>query len=107
MRLAPGNFHALNNLAWLLATCPLETIRNGPEAVALARRACELTGFREPIPLNTLAAALAETGQFTEAVQMCARAVEAAYARQDVALAESFRAAARSYEEGRPYRLPP
>ncbi|MGB9624390.1 MAG: tetratricopeptide repeat protein, partial [Phycisphaerae bacterium] len=96
VRLTPGNFRALNNLAWLLATCPVETIRNGPEAVALARRACELTGFREPILLNTLAAALAETGQFTEAVQTCARAVEAAYARQDFALAESFRAAARS-----------
>ncbi len=107
VRLAPGNFRALNNLAWLLATCPVEMIRNGPEAVALARRACELTGFREPMPLNTLAAALAETGRFAEAVQTCARAVEAAYARQDVALAESFRAAARSYEAGRPYRLPP
>jgi len=107
VRLAPGNFRALNNLAWLLATCPVEMIRNGPEAVALARRACELTGFREPVPLNTLAAALAETGRFAEAAQTCARAVEAAYARQNLALAESFHAAARCYEEGRPYRLPP
>jgi uncharacterized protein HemY len=33
---------AANNLAWLLATCPQEDLRDAPQAVALAQRAVRL-----------------------------------------------------------------
>ena len=36
----------LNNLAWLLATCPDASLRNGPQAVRHAENACELTHYQ-------------------------------------------------------------
>jgi hypothetical protein len=58
----------LNNLAWQLATSPDPNIREGGEAVSLAERACELTGYREMVMVGTLAAAYAEAGRFDEAI---------------------------------------
>jgi 4-amino-4-deoxy-L-arabinose transferase-like glycosyltransferase len=60
---------ALNALAWLLATARPEW-RNGKEAVQLATRAVELTDSREPLFMGTLAAAYAEAGDFSSAVEM-------------------------------------
>ena len=58
---------ALNALAWIAATDPHPEFRNGAQAVALASRACELTGRKQPAMLLTLAAAYAETGRFDDA----------------------------------------
>ena len=58
--LKPDLPQPLNNLAWLLATCSDDTVRNGPEAVSCAERACRLTAFRETAMVGTLAAAYAE-----------------------------------------------
>ncbi len=59
--------------AWLLATCPNASLRNGARAVELAIKACEITDW-EPWPLTALAAAYAETGQFGKAVASQERA---------------------------------
>ena len=59
---------ALNNLAWILATHPDASLRNGALAIQYARRACELTNFRTTMLVGTLGAAYAEAGQFTEAI---------------------------------------
>jgi tetratricopeptide (TPR) repeat protein len=59
---------ALNNLAWLLATCSDEGVRNGREAIRHAERACHFTGFKQTNMVGTLAAAYAEAGLFPEAV---------------------------------------
>ncbi|MCI0642050.1 MAG: tetratricopeptide repeat protein [Gemmataceae bacterium] len=74
---------ALNSKAWLLATCPDDKIRNGAEAVALAKKACELTNNKIIVYLGTLAAAHAEAGQFEEAVRLQERALENAEYRRD------------------------
>jgi Tfp pilus assembly protein PilF len=76
----PENTSALNNLAWLKATCSDPAIRNGAEAVRLAERACQLTGYSKPIFIGTLAAAQAETGDFTAAIATAERAVAVATA---------------------------
>lgn len=61
--------------AWTLATCPDPRVRNGRDAVASATRACELTRWKSPRPLATLAAAFAEAGQYGNAVQMQQKAL--------------------------------
>src|SRR5208282_6040399 len=71
---------ALNNLAWILASDPDPQNRNGEEAVKLATRACELTQYRMPLDLGTLAAADAEAGLFDEAVANAQKAHDLALA---------------------------
>lgn len=65
---APDSPRMLDELAWLLATYPDSNARDGAEAVRLAERACALTERRIPALLSTLAAAYAETGDFSRAV---------------------------------------
>ena len=62
-------FTAYNNLAWMLATAAEAKLRDGKKAVEFATRACELSKWKEPYCLGTLAAALAETGKFDEAIK--------------------------------------
>ncbi len=86
---------ALNNLAWLRATCPDPALRNGFEAVRLATEACALTNWENPGFVNTLAAAYAEAGRYEEAVAMNEKAVGIAPATEQSSLAlytETFRA---------------
>jgi tetratricopeptide (TPR) repeat protein len=68
LNIAPDDSVGLNNLAWILATSSDSSMRNGPRAVALAVKAVEVSGGRDPNFVRTLAAARAEAGQFTEAV---------------------------------------
>ena len=60
---------ALGNLAWLLATAPDSGIRNGFLAIKHAKRACELTDWKDPVQLKNLAAAHAECHEFDRAIR--------------------------------------
>ena len=70
----PDQPEILNELAWLLATCPDAAVRQGAEAVSLAERACDLTQRERPVVLLTLAAAQAEAGKFDAATASVALA---------------------------------
>ena len=48
LRLQPKLATAHNNLAWLLAACPVDALRNGQEAVEHATWACNATGWSQP-----------------------------------------------------------
>jgi tetratricopeptide (TPR) repeat protein len=76
LRFAPSSARAHRERAWLLATCPEDKIRNGEQAVASAFRACELTEWKEPHCLMTLAAACSEARDFDGAVKWQEKAVE-------------------------------
>lgn len=65
---------ASNMLAWILATAPDAELRDGPEALAMAQEL--VRGTPTPTYLDTLAAALAETGAYAEAVNTQQRALE-------------------------------
>jgi len=67
-------------LAWLLATCPDEEIRNGYTALQLAGQAFVVDHGRSFRTLEVLAAASAANGQFDQAVDVANRAIEAAHA---------------------------
>jgi len=101
-RLDPAFVLAWNNRAWLLATAPDAEYRNGPLAVQCATKACELTGYQAADMLDTLAAALAEAGQFKQAVTRARQALEKADAGQQA----SQSARLKLYESGKPYHQP-
>jgi tetratricopeptide (TPR) repeat protein len=69
VRLDPLNDSALNNLAYIWATCPDARFRDGRRAVESATRACELSQEEVPTFLATLAAAHGEAGDFDKAVR--------------------------------------
>ena len=91
---------AWNNQAWILATAADAKFRNGKRAVECATKACELTGYEKADILDTLAAALAEAGQFEQAVERAELALEKAEPKQKPAI----EARLKIFEAGKPYR---
>ena len=67
--LNPKDAMVLNNLAWLLATCPDAHARDGKKAVQYALQACEMTHYQEAADVDTLAAAYAEIGDYDNAIK--------------------------------------
>src|SRR5262249_2479543 len=67
IRLDPTPAGPHSSLAGLVAA-GRDGLRDGKQAVEHAPRACELTGWKEPACIATLAAAHAEAGDFDKAV---------------------------------------
>jgi tetratricopeptide (TPR) repeat protein len=67
------------SLAWILATCPDAGIRNGRRALMIAGELCDPVTCQTAEPLNALAAAYAELGEFEKAEVLQERAVALSY----------------------------
>jgi tetratricopeptide (TPR) repeat protein len=100
----PRDARLSNNLAWALATCPEASVRDGPRAVAAAEQANRLSGGRNPIILNTLAAAYAEAGNFSNAVATVEQAIQLATDQGAGAQVETLRARLALYKSRSPFR---
>jgi serine/threonine-protein kinase len=88
--------------AWLLATYPDPAIRDGMQAVGLARKAIELLRDAGGEAWEALAAALAETGDFAGAVEWQKKALtDAGYVKET---GEAVRKRLELYEARKPYR---
>jgi ribosome-binding protein aMBF1 (putative translation factor) len=94
-----------NEMAWLMATVPDAKLRNAPQAIQIGERLAELTGRRQPKPLDTLAAAYAEAGRYKEAVATAREAAALAEAQGQTNLASKIKARVALYANQRSYRI--
>ena len=106
LRLNRQNADAYHLLAWIQSTCPDEKFRDGKEAVENASRARQLDGGKHWNPINTLAAAYAESGDFEQASQWQQKAVD--LVESDRSVKEKDKEAVRGrlelYKAKKPYR---
>jgi protein O-mannosyl-transferase len=106
LQIAPSNANFQNNLAWVLATCPDGSLRNGSKAVELARRANEFVGGENPGFLDTLAASYAEAGRFSEAVETAQHALRVAESQNNTVLTAALQSEIKRYQVGIALRIP-
>jgi tetratricopeptide (TPR) repeat protein len=106
LKVKPDQPEALNNLAWLQATCSDGTVRDGAEAVRLAEHACRLSGYKQARELFTLAAAYAEAGRFPEAVEAAQKSIETARSGGNAQLAAVGGQLLTLFRAGKPYHEP-
>lgn len=99
----PNDPIPMNTLAWILATAPEETTRDGEEAVRLASEADRMAPGTPGI-LDTLAAAYAEVGHFQQAVATGERALATAEARHQTKLSAGILERLTLYRSDQPYR---
>src|SRR5882724_187314 len=102
LEIAPRSVPALNNLAWILATYSDPAFRDGTKALELAQEANEFSGRSNPVVLRTLAAAHANVGQFSTAVEVGQLALSLTDRQSQ--LAKALRREIAGYEAGEPYR---
>src|SRR2546423_540705 len=103
----PDSTVALDELAWVFATHPIEELRDGYEAVRLAEHACTLTKRANPLLLATLASAYAETGNFSQAINITKQSISKAQSsnnRDAIALDEKL---LDSFQANKPIRQDP
>lgn len=96
----PKDSGALNNLAWVLATSPVDAVRNGERAIEIGKRACDATDYKAAHIVSTLAAGYAETGDFAKAIEWSTKSVDLGQG----AIKEQLREELESYKEGKPWR---
>jgi len=106
LAIQPDNGNAMSNLAWVFATSPDESLRDGAKAVQLAEQAMRISGGRIPIIFRTLAAAYAENGRFSEAIQTAQRGIELANSRGNSGLATELQSNIVLYQARQPLRDP-
>jgi len=103
LELQPADIGTENSLAWLLATAPQSSLRNGSAAVELATRASESTGGNDPRILRTLAAAYAQAGLYSNAAQTGRKALQLARAQGQSNLVNTLQQEINLYEAGHPF----
>jgi tetratricopeptide (TPR) repeat protein len=103
LRLKPDWVEPMNNLAWFLAASKETTVHNPDKAIRLAQRACELTNYKEPGLLDTLAVAYAATGDFSKAIETAEKALELCQSSEQNTLKEKIENRLVLYKAGKPY----
>lgn len=96
----PEDMEIANNLAWLLATTDDPNYRNGKDAVHWAEQVSKASHHQKPEYLDTLAAAYAQAGRFSEAVHWQTRAIELIAAP----LKPDYQSRLDIYQRRKPYR---
>ena len=100
----PHDAKACSDLAWLLATASDRSLRDGAKALGLAHQAGQLISGEDPVILQTLAAADADTGNYKDAIATARRALELTVKQKNDSLAGTLQTEIKLYEAGIPER---
>jgi tetratricopeptide (TPR) repeat protein len=103
LQLEPDWFEPMNDLAWYLAASKERTVRNPDKAVRLAQWACELTNYKKPELLDTLAVSYAATGDFGKAIEMAEKALELCQSSEQETLKAKIENRLVLFKAGKPY----
>jgi tetratricopeptide (TPR) repeat protein len=107
LEIDPGHMNAEVNLSWVLATAPEASIRDGARAVQLAEDVAHRAGHPNATVLRTLAAAYAETGRFSDAIETAQQAIAIAKATGNDGLAADLERNIAAYRLNQPIRSGP
>lgn len=103
----PDRPEVLTSLAAMLASYPDPAVRNPTEAVTLAERACELTGYSRADMMDVLASAYAAAGRRSDAIKTATRAMELASAAGNTARAAALEQRIGAWSAGESASPPP
>jgi TPR repeat protein len=98
---AQGELIALKQAAWLQATSPNPSVRNGTNAVECAQKVVAAAKVKDAGILDTLAAAYAEAGQFEKAISTEKQAISLASREGEQ---REYETRLKLYQEKKPYR---
>ena len=102
-RLGTLDAGVLRQMAWAEATSADASIRNGPDAIALAVKVIERSGT-DAEAWDALAAAYAEAGRFADALPAARRAREFAQRENRADLLKAIEGRLRLYQQNKPFR---
>lgn len=110
LEIKSDNMNAQASLAWVLATSPDASLRDGPKAIELAKTVLERAGHANDanliIVLRTLAAGYAESGRFSKAIETAQQALQLAMGQDDFALTKDLQSNIVNYRRNIPLRDP-
>ena len=106
LEIRPDDMNAQAYLAWVLATSPDPSLRDGAKAVELAKKVLEQAGHADVVVLRTLAAGYAASGRFSEAIETAQQALQLAIAQDNSALIWDLQLNITNYQRNRPLRDP-
>ncbi len=98
LKITPNRPELMDKLAWIFATSKDSSFRDGKKALELSKRACELTGYKHPLMMETLAASYAEAGRLKEALETALKALHIAKERGMHKLVSEIEEKVRQYE---------
>ncbi len=102
LNLDPNQPHTLNTMARIFATTSEKNLRDPKKAIELAKRACELTNFKQAVTLYTLSIACASAGQFPQAIENAQKALSLANRAKQNTLAMTIQKHLKSLEAVKP-----
>jgi len=103
VEIEPNRTATLRSLAWTLATCPDEKVRDTAAALTYAKRALELQENPDRFLLDAFAAAEAGNGQFEKALEHAQRAAELAAKAGHKSLEQDIRKRIKLYRNEQHY----
>ncbi len=101
LKIDPKDTGVLNNLAWVLATSTDDKVRDAKKSIEYGTQACDLTEYKKPHILSTLASGYAEAGDFETAIKWSTKAVELGKGTEND---DQLHKELKGYKENKPWR---